>query len=67
MSEVARTISHEFQIANINWIHDKPVGIDKRYSDISILRSLGFDPSFNFENAIHETIEWYKFNSKNSR
>ena len=44
----------------IEYVKDRP-GHDRRYAIDSskIKNELGWTPSFNFENAIGETIDWY--------
>ena len=48
----------------IEYVKDRP-GHDKRYAiDASKIKNeLGWQPKFKFEDAISETIEWYKKNS----
>jgi dTDP-D-glucose 4,6-dehydratase len=37
---------------------------DYRYSlDFSRMRNMGWKPEYSFEQALHETIEWYKSNT----
>jgi len=46
----------------INYVDDRP-GHDFRYSiDSSKIRKLGWSPSFSFDNALKETVDWYKTN-----
>jgi len=48
-----------------SWIETIPhrLGHDFRYSlDSSKTKHLGWQPRFNFEDAIKETVEWYKNN-----
>lgn len=48
----------------IDFVKDRP-GHDRRYAiDDSKLRSLGWKPKFKFEEALKETIKWYKDNEK---
>jgi len=43
----------------LEYVRDRP-GHDRRYSlDCSKLKSLGWSPSHNFEEAMAETIRWY--------
>jgi dTDP-glucose 4,6-dehydratase len=46
----------------VRHVDDRP-GHDRRYSlDISKLRSLGYEPARTFDEALVETVEWYKAN-----
>jgi len=46
----------------IEYVKDRP-GHDRRYSlDCSKMRKLGWKPKSNFEEALKETINWYKNN-----
>lgn len=46
----------------IEYVKDR-LGHDRRYSlDCTKIHKLGWKPKFDFENAIKETIEWYKNN-----
>ena len=46
----------------IEYVEDRP-GNDLRYSlDSTKIKELGWEPKHNFEDAILETIEWYKKN-----
>ncbi len=48
----------------IDFVKDRPAH-DRRYSlNSSKLYGLGWQPKHNFENALQETIEWYKNNKK---
>ncbi|MEK6850237.1 MAG: dTDP-glucose 4,6-dehydratase [Nanoarchaeota archaeon] len=48
----------------INYVEDRK-GHDLRYSlDFSKIKSLGWKPKFNFEQALEQTIEWYKKNEQ---
>lgn len=48
----------------IQYVKDR-LGHDRRYSlDIKKIRKLGFCPSFDFEQALIGTINWYKDNRK---
>jgi dTDP-glucose 4,6-dehydratase len=43
-------------------VEDRP-GHDKRYSlNIEKIRELGWDSRYRFEDALTETIRWYKEN-----
>jgi len=46
----------------ISFVKDRP-GHDRRYSlDTSKIKKLGWETLFNFEEALRETINWYKEN-----
>jgi dTDP-glucose 4,6-dehydratase len=46
----------------IDYVRDRP-GHDFRYSlDSSKLRSLGWEPAFDFEMGLRDTVEWYMAN-----
>lgn len=46
----------------IEFVKDRP-GHDRRYAlDSAKIEKLGFEPSHNFEQALKETIEWYRNN-----
>ncbi len=46
----------------VEYVKDRP-GHDKRYSlDCSKIQAMGWKPSFNFSQAMKQTIEWYKNN-----
>jgi len=46
----------------INFVKDRP-GHDRRYSlNTSKIKKLGWEATFNFEQALRETIKWYKEN-----
>lgn len=46
----------------IEYVEDRP-GHDRRYSlDFSKTKSLGWGPRYNFDEALEETIRWYKEN-----
>ena len=48
----------------IEFVKDRP-GHDKRYAlDLTKLRSLGWKPRKKFEEALEETVVWYKRNVK---
>lgn len=59
--ETIRTIIKEVGETEdrIEYVTDRP-GHDRRYSiDSSKIRSLGWQPEYDFESAIKETIQWY--------
>jgi len=46
----------------LTYVKDRP-GHDRRYSlDTSKLRALGWQPQYDFETALAQTVEWYKAN-----
>ena len=48
----------------IKFVKDRP-GHDKRYAlDLAKIRKLGWRPKHNFEDALNETVLWYKENVK---
>lgn len=48
----------------IEYVQDRP-GHDRRYSlDSSKIRSLGWQPKYQFQQALKETISWYKDNQQ---
>ncbi len=64
--EVARFILQEFGLdkSMIDFVKDRP-GHDFRYAmDWRLLRSKGWKPNVNFNEALSATIEWYKENKK---
>ena len=62
MSELVKHISDYFHIKNVTWLGNKPVGVSRRYLDISILDSLGFKGAWDLEKGIRVTSEWYEKN-----
>jgi dTDP-glucose 4,6-dehydratase len=65
--EIVRLILNELGRPEnmIEYVKDRP-GHDRRYAIDSskIENELGWEPKFNFENAISQTIIWYKKNNK---
>ena len=48
----------------IQFVEDRP-GHDKRYSmEYEKIRALGWKPRHDFEDALKETVDWYRKNSK---
>ncbi len=48
--------------SSIDYVKDRP-GHDRRYAlNANKLKSLGWQPSFKFDEAIKKTVEWYKDN-----
>lgn len=62
---IAKKIIEYIGKGNIKFVEDRK-GHDFRYAiDYSkIQKELGWEPSYNFENGLKETVEWYK-NNKN--
>jgi GDP-L-fucose synthase len=58
----AEVIASEFEIKKIMWLHDKPVGVQRRYLDISKLVEFGIQIDSNFKEDLVSTINWYKAN-----
>ncbi len=65
--EIVRLILNELQKPEslITYVQDRP-GHDRRYAiDNTKIRSeLGWQPSYTFEQGIHETIQWYLSNAE---
>ncbi len=62
--EIAEFIIRELEKPRtiINFVKDRP-GHDRRYSlDSSKILNLGFSPRYEFEDALRETISWYRNN-----
>ena len=48
----------------IKYVKDRP-GHDRRYSITNEkIKQLGWQPNFNFDEALQKTIEWYKINEE---
>ena len=48
----------------IEFVQDRP-GHDRRYAlDSTKIDKLGWNPSYDFEQALGETVEWYRQNQK---
>jgi nucleoside-diphosphate-sugar epimerase len=62
MSELVKHITDYFHIKNVVWLGNKPVGVSRRYLDVSILDYLGFKSAWNLEKGISVTSEWYEKN-----
>lgn len=67
MGKIAEIIANQFAINEIDWQVDKPVGVSRRYMDISALLKLGFEPKIEIENQLISTIEWYKTSGNDLR
>jgi dTDP-glucose 4,6-dehydratase len=64
--EIAEFIVNELRKPNslIKFVKDR-LGHDRRYSLISTkIHDLGFRPRYSFEEALRDTIEWYKENEE---
>ena len=46
--------------SRINHLEERPGDIKHSYADVSKLRSLGFEPSFDFDEAMSKTIDYFK-------
>lgn len=64
---VTDIISREFDIQTVNWRHEKPVGVQRRYLDTSKLVEFGIKSSYDFETDLVATINWYKANRESLR
>lgn len=67
MRTVAEIISREFNIERVIWRHDQPIGVQRRYLDISKLSNFAIQSNNSFETDLIATINWYKANSKSLR
>lgn len=60
--EIAKEIKKRFPKSKIEFVADRP-GHDFRYSlDCSKIKKLGFKPRYSFEEALEETMNWYREN-----
>jgi len=62
--DITNLILKELEVGKemIEYVKDRP-GHDWRYAiDFSKLKKLGWKPEYSFNEAIHETIRWYKNN-----
>lgn len=62
--DITNLILKELEVGKemIEYVKDRP-GHDWRYAiDFSKLKKLGWKPEYSFDDAIHETIRWYKKN-----
>lgn len=62
MGRVAQAVVSCFPGLKYTWNSSKPVGISKRWVCNDKLKSAGWKPEHSFEDAISETVEWYKKN-----
>jgi nucleoside-diphosphate-sugar epimerase len=62
MSELVKHIADYFHIKNVVWLENRPVGVSRRYLDISTLDSVGFKSAWDLEKGISVTSEWYEKN-----
>jgi GDP-L-fucose synthase len=62
MRTAAEVIASEFEIKKITWLHDKPVGVQRRYLDMSKLVEFDIQINSNFKEDLVSTINWYKAN-----
>ena len=67
MAQAVEIIAREFEIKNISWLHEKPVGVQRRYLDTHKLLELGIDVGSKFEQDLVSTINWYKTNVESLR
>lgn len=47
---------------SIKWMGDQPVGIPKRYCDVSVLSELGFSAKYDIRSGVKATLDWYRAN-----
>ena len=59
MKNVAESIANHFEIGNVAWDSDKPIGVPKRSMDIEKLSSFGFRPKVDLHAQLGKTIQWY--------
>ena len=52
------------EIKNIFWDKTKIGGDKRRILNINKLKKLGFKNNYSFDEALKETIDWYKINRK---
>lgn len=45
---------------NVDYYPEKPVGPRNRVADASLLKSLGWEPKYNFARGLAKTIDWYR-------
>lgn len=62
MGQVAQAVASCFPGLKYVWNSSMPVGISKRWVCNDKLKSIGWKPEHNFEDAVLETVEWYKEN-----
>lgn len=62
MEVLAETIRNNYGFSKINWLHDKPIGVQRRFLDIENIRSLGISTNSIFEDRLSETISWHTKN-----
>jgi dTDP-glucose 4,6-dehydratase len=62
VSEVLTLLSKPSNL--IKFVEDRPSHDIKYYLDSNKLRSLGWKPECNFEDALKETVEWYVANER---
>lgn len=67
MRSAAEVIAKEFGLERIAWLHDRPIGVQKRYMDVSRLNNLGIYLDIHFEEQLSFTIDWYKNNTDRIR
>jgi len=62
MSSVASIIAREFALGKVNWLHDKPIGVSRRYLNIDKLNGSGITVNHDFDGQLTSTINWYMNN-----
>ena len=60
IKELAKIISKVVGFkGNIKFDNTKPDGVQKKLLDVSRLNTLGWKPSFNFEDGLYNTYQWF--------
>jgi GDP-L-fucose synthase len=68
MGEIAAALKNASVCdVDIRWRDDQPVGIPRRYFDVSRLKAIGFEQSYPINVGVAETLNWYRDNRINAR
>ena len=68
MGEVSEALLKAAEVPiSVRWVGDQPIGIPKRYSDITRLTELGFKAKYDIDAGVKETLSWYKANPEKIR
>ena len=62
MERLARVVADNFGLKDIEWQVSRPVGIPRRSVDIGRLKNLGFEPQYDLETGIADTVAWVNNN-----